>query len=276
MINYNQYYHIDDVVLSSFCPNTNKVNKKDKYIIFKDYLHSFHNIPELYESSANNYAAYIIYSILLNSLELNKNILSYEHYFYNVMTGFSEQTGNKITSSNIAKYWNLLVGVYDELLVEVSKPNVKEVLVIQKKLSTTKFINIDRVNNSYYWDIPVQIIYDNGSVRNILIIPFNNNLNIFSNFLVLNTINQYRNNGYLSIIQVYMDTINLKFNNIALTDSILRYIDKFIKDFYIDFSTSNLANCSVCPVAPCSVEHMFKVVQPTTVQRIKKIKLVHE
>ena len=37
MINYNQYYHIDDIVLSSFCPNTNKVDKKEKYQRIKDF-----------------------------------------------------------------------------------------------------------------------------------------------------------------------------------------------------------------------------------------------
>ena len=276
MINYNQYYHIDDIVLSSFCPNTNKVDKKEKYQIFKDHLHSFHPIQELYEGSFNNYAAYIIYTVLLNSFELNKNILTYEQYFYNVLTGFSEYTGNKSSANTIAKYWTSLVTAYENLLSEVSKPDVKEIRVLQRVHSSTKYINCDQVNNNFYWDIPVQIVTVDGLIRNILILPYKNNLNLFSNFLVINTLRNFYPKGSLSVLQISLDTINIKFGNITVTDSMMRNVTQFVSKFYVDFSTSNLYNCPVCPLSPCSVEQMFKVVQPTTVQRIKKIKLVHE
>ena len=109
-----------------------------------------------------------------------------------------------------------------------------------------------------------------------MILPYKNNLNLFSNFLVINTLRNFYPKGSLSVLQISLDTINIKFGNITVTDSMMRNVTQFVSKFYVDFSTSNLYNCPVCPLSPCSVEQMFKVVQPTTVQRIKKIKLVHE
>lgn len=275
MINYKQFYQIDDIVLSNFCANSNKLNKSDKYVAFKKYLHSFHPISEIYEGSLSNYAAYIINSILLNSLELNKNILTYEQYFYNVINGFSLQSGYKISSISIAKYWSNLVQVYDELISEISRNDVKEVRVLQKAINPVRYINFSVVNNSYYWDIPVQLVMTDDTLKNILIIPHHPDLSILSNLLVLNTINRFPKDA-LTVLQISLDSINIKLINMNLTDNLRRTVYQYFEKFYIDFSTANITNCSICPVRPCTYEQMFKVVQPTTVHKMKKIKLVNE
>lgn len=275
MINYNQMYHVDDIVLSAFCPNTNRVDKVEKYSLFKKHLSSFHKESSIYEDSLNNYIAYIINSILLNSLELNKNILSYESYFYNVIQGFATQRSFKVLTSNIAKYWNNLVQTYDMLLQELSKDTVKTVTVLQKGHAPIRYINHNKVNDSYYWDIPIQVTLVDESIINILIIPVHSNTTVLSNFAVLNTIKYTPNSGSLFVIQVSLDTANIKFININLSTVTRGYVFNFLRDFYVDFSTANLMNCPICPVSPCTTEHMFKVVQPTKAHKIKKIRLVN-
>ena len=276
MINYKQFYHIDDIVLSSFCPNTNRVEKKEKFLIFREHLHSFHPQAELYENSASEYVGYIVYSILLNSLELNKNILTYEQYFYNVLSGFSEQTGHKISSSNIAKSWNNLVMVYDQLLTLTTASSVIGVRVLQKAHSTLRYINHKDVNHNFYWDIPVQIFHTDGSIKTILILPVRSQTNLFSNFLVLNTIRTFYQKGSLYVLQIFLDKLDLKLSSVNVTKTVEQYAEQFLYKFYVDFSTANIHNCTICPLVSCSLEQMFKVVQPTTAQKLKKIKLVNE
>lgn len=274
-MNYKNFYLTDDIVLSNFCPNTYKVIKRDKFITFRKSLHSFHQIAEIYENTIYEYMGYIVNSILLNSLELNKNILAYEQYFYNIVQGYSRQSGNKITTANIAKCWNNLVQVYNLIIQDISRENVKEVKVLQKGIGTVRYINVDQVNNNYYWDIPIQLVLTDNSIKNILILPTRTDNQILSNLNVLSTINRYINSD-LSVVQISLDSINIRYGGVHITPVIRQYVSQYFKTTYVDFSTANLSNCVICPLNPCTIEQMFKVVQPTTVQKIKKIRLVNE
>lgn len=273
MIKHPNMYHIDDIVLSNYCPNTNKIPANERYVKFKTSLHSFHRISNIYDKNVNSFAAHICNSVLLNSLELNKNILSYENYFYNVITGFSRKKAQPISSIQIAQYWTSLIKVYESILSIVSKEDVLEVKTLLRGVGKTKFINITPVNNNYYWEIPVQIVKTDFSLHNILIIPIISSQSIYSNLNVLNTIAAYPNASSLSVIQISLEKPSIVLNNIALTPSIKRYSTSFIESFYIDFSYANLTNCLSCPIAPCTIQQMFGVTVPN-VKNIKKNKCI--
>ncbi|AND75231.1 hypothetical protein FDH01_gp070 [Acinetobacter phage vB_AbaM_ME3] len=273
MIKYSNMYHIDDIVLSNYCPNTNKIPTNERYVKFKTSLHSFHRISNIYDKNINSFAAYICNSILLNSLELNKNILSYENYFYNVITGFSRKKAQAITSIQIAHYWTSLVKVYESLLSIVRSEEVLEVKTLLRGVGKTKFINITPVNNNYYWEIPVQIVKTDFSLHNILIIPITSHQSIYSNLNVLNTIAAYPNASSLSVIQISLEKPSIILNSINLSTSVRRYATDFIESFYIDFSHANLTNCPSCPISPCTIHQMFGVVVPN-VKNTKKNKYI--
>lgn len=276
MIKYTNMYHVDDIVLFNYCPNTNKLPTSEKYIKFKSYLHSFHRISNIYDRNINNFAAHICNSILLNSFELNKNILSYENYFYNIILGFSRKKAQPITSAQIAQYWTSLIKIYESLLSITSNQDVLEVKTLLKGVSKTKFINITPVNNNYYWEIPVQIVKTDFSLHNILIIPTTSSQSIYSNLNVLNTIAAYPNASSLSIVQISLEKPSITLNNITLNSTIRKFSNDFIDSFYIDFSHASLTNCYSCPIAPCTIQQMFGVVFPTVKHNKKKqIELVN-
>ena len=66
-ISLNNRFHLDEFNISSFCPNTLKAlnNKTNKFKLFKNHLHTFHNNEEFYEDDLNSYLAFITYSILI-------------------------------------------------------------------------------------------------------------------------------------------------------------------------------------------------------------------
>lgn len=275
MINYKNMYHIDDIVLSDFCPNTNKFLSNEKYLNFKKYLHTFHPISELYEYSITSFSSFIIYSILMNSLELNKNILTYEKYFYNVINNFSRKSNNPITTSNIAKYWSLLLQVYDQLISITTSEYSKEVIVLRKVCKPLKFINLTPVNQNFYWEIPVQIINTDNTIHNIVILPYLSDQNILSNSVVLNTIDLYPSSQTLSVVQLMLDKVMLNFHTINLTDYLFKNIKEYNKNFYIDYSKANLNQCIICPANPCDNKLMFSLTAPIH-NNVRKIKMVEK
>lgn len=275
MIEYKNMYRLDDIVLAQFCPNTFKLGSIEKYRQFSKQLHTFHNDSLIYESSGTLYTAFIINSVLLNSIELNKNILSYENYFFNVLTGFSEATTKKITTANIARAWANLLEVYNQILRLTLHENVKEVKTLLKVHECTRFINCDKINNNYYWEIPIQILYIDGTIRNLLIIPFQENTSILSNSAVLNTLNSFPSHN-LTIIKIHLNAFKIEFMNLGLNSTILKFASDYIDKNYVSFSSANLHNCIICPLVSCTTEQMFKVVQPSLKKKLTKIKVLSQ
>lgn len=273
MIKYTNMYHIDDIVLSKYCPNTNKIPSNEKYFKFRTYLHSFHRLSNIYDRNINYYAAYVCNSILLNSFELNKNILTYEQYFYNVVTGFSRNKAQAITTTQIAQYWTSLVKVYESILNVTSAQDVLDVKTLLRPVSKAKFINLTPVNNNFYWDIPVQIVKTDLTIHNILIVPITSSQSIYANLNVLNTIAAYPNASNLSVIQISLERPSIVFNSLTLNSTVRRHAREFIETFYVDFSHANLTNCYSCPISPCTVQQMFGVTVPH-VKNIKKNKYI--
>lgn len=272
MIDYSNMYKLDDVVLSSFCVNTNSIHSSDKFSIFNKYLNTIHNIEKLYTNSLEEYTMFVINAMLLNSLEINKNILEYEKYFYNVITGYASSNNISITPSTIAGIWVKIMDIYTRLITITSCPSVKQVILFNKLIGKTRFINLNKVNINYTWDVPITIYYVDGTIRNILILPFNKNHNIFSNFAVKSTIHSFPYSQKLSIIKLFRDSLDVQFLDVNLTHPLITYSKNYINSYYVDFSFANHSACNICPLV-CNPDFLFKLSLPSNSH--KKIKVKH-
>lgn len=271
MINFKKIYHVDDIVLSNFCPNTFKVDSKDRYQSFKKMLHTFHKIPKMYEDTLESYSAYIAYAILMNSLELNKNILSYETYFFNVLTGFaSARKQRRGISTKVAKLWGELVVVYEKLL-HLTQTRAKEVETLTQELGTTHFINCKQVPNNYYWDVPIKVLDVDNHVTRVLILPSTKKQNIYSNYTVLSTIAKYPNQD-LIVIRLFLDDLKYEVQLLNITAPLVRWSTQAMENLFTDYEKASLSNCTICPVAPCSTALLEEPTQPRFDTRKLKVK----
>lgn len=273
MINNKNFFHVDDQVLNLFCPNSNQLVSKEKYIAFKKQLSSFHNIEEIYKGSYTNYLMYISKSVLSNALEENKNILSYEHYFYDVCAGYIKKNKLRISPKNIATAWVTLVNVFNSLLTLSS--NSKNTQIFQDIYLPVKHLNSSVPPSSYFITIPILNITITDKVEPVLFIPYYNT-NIYSNLMVLSTIKYYESViDTLHVLLFDMDNGRLRYESLSITDYIKSNTTKLLDKLVIDFTKSNISNCIVCPIKNCNTNYVFHNIRPLKYnQVIRDIKLL--
>lgn len=273
MIDTKYFYLVDDLVLLSYCPNTSKVSKKEKFVLFKDHLHTIQPYLEIYENDLNSYVCFIFNSIIRNALELKKNILLYEQYFFNSISGYISKFSLKNQTAHIARYWTELLNVYNQILSEINADNVKTVEFFKINIKQIRYINYSQVNNNYYYEIPIHITTIDDQIINIIIIP--NFSNIYSNLLVLNLIKDYPIKNSLRVITLDLKSSKILYQNIQINNKVISYVNNYFEKYYIDFNITNITQCCICPLS-CTLDEMHYVVQPTTSQKIRKIKLINK
>lgn len=250
-------YHIDEFLISSFCPNTVKAFNKelDKFVLFKSMLNSFHDDGDIYENSLEDYANYITYQIIKDALLLQKNILTYEAYLYNVLTSFSEEKLNKkINPKNIAKVWNNIVTIMARIVEVSSSENILEINYLPEIIVSKKHINVQKMNSNYFLK-PLMVLFFKDGVEVINIIPS------FKNHFIFNINNQEIIKYFgksLKKIHIFELTSKLSCEPSVLTisDNLLNKIKNLTELQYIDFKKINTNNCNNCPLS-CTVKEIL-------------------
>ena len=250
-------FHIDEYLISSFCINTIKASNKtlDKFVLFNKNLNSFHDDGTIYEQSFEDYSNYLIYQIVKDSLLMNKNILEYESYLYNVLTSFSaEKLNKKVNAKNIARVWHNLLSVMSFIMDQSSLESVLKIEYFPEIVINKRHINTRKMNSNYYIK-PTLILYFKEGVEIINLLPSHDNHTVFN-------INTQELIKYFGKRLLYMHTFelnnnfNCKLSSIKISKSLLNTINKSLDDQYIDFKKINNHNCNICPLT-CSVKELL-------------------
>lgn len=265
-------YNLDEYNISNFCINTIKAFNKhnNKFILFKELLHTFHDTEEIYEHSFEAYVAFISNSVIKDSLIKNKNILTYEQYVFNVLSGFYKSKNDKnIDTKILAKVWNNIVFIFNKILEISSNPNYKQIHNYTSLYSTFKHINSKTYNNTYTYTVPLLFEKEN-SFDAFIIVPRikDNSFNIVLTFLL----NYFKNKlDNIFIIDLSLTTVNYSFNTLVVNNVILNQYRSLFESLYIDFNKVNFQNCGVCSLS-CNKNELFKTrYEPIPYEPNKKV-----
>lgn len=249
--NLSKLYHIDDIVLASFCPLTLKVQGKEKFPLFSKHLHSFHStLPQIYETSLPSYTGYMVYMVLINSFKEQRLIYEYETYFYNVLRGYMSKHKLEIDSGFIARAWMSLTHAYAHLRKHIDEKPVKIINYFKPEYFSTRFINIsdNKYSRNFYSIIHVEVeYYDDIPPRRIILIPQEREAITNYNVLYLNNLNYN-----LSTFQINLSSGLSSFEDISPSKDTLRFIKKMKEESYIDVKFPSVFNCKVCPLSQCN------------------------
>lgn len=265
-------YKLDEYNISSFCINSLKAFNKhnNKFLLFKELLHTFHDNEEIYEYSFEAYSSFISYSVIKDSLIKNKNILTYEQYVFNVLSGFYQSKNNKsIDTKILAKIWTNIVFIFNTVLNISSNSEYNQIHNFISLYSSFKHLNSKVYNNTYEYTVPLLFEKEN-SYDAFIIVPRikDNSYNLVITFL-LNYFKNKLDNIY--ILDFSLTSINYSFNTIVINNVILNQYRSFSESLYIDFNKVNFQNCGFCPLS-CNKNELLKTrYEPIPYDANKKI-----
>lgn len=253
-------FHIDEFIISSFCPNTIKINGavENKFQLFSKYLSVFHNDESLYEQDIYRYSSFISYKILIDSLVNNTNILTYESYLINTLKGFSEQVdGKSLPMPQLVKIWNNLIQIYNVLL-DLSKDSaVKSIKYNFDIYFNLKHINVDKMSSNYYMTIPVLIEYSDRVVP-VLFLPKEME-GLQSNLATLLPLKYFgKKVDRMIIFGFSMYNFSYTYNLTTIGSKYFKDSLNFIDSCYIDFNRVNTFNCINCPLV-CNTSEILNI-----------------
>lgn len=259
-INTKSMFHIDEFVISSFCPNTIKVNGSfgNKFQLFSKYLTVFHDDESIYEQNIHRYSSFISYKVLIDSLVNNNNILTYESYLFNTLKGFSEQIeGKPLVMSQLVKIWNNLIQIYNVLLELSKDSSVKSIKYNFDIYLNLKHINVDKMSSNYYMTIPILIEYED-KVLPILFIPKETE-NLQSNLAVYLPLKYFgKQVNKMIIFGFSMYNFSYTYNVTTIGSKYFKDSLNFIESCYIDFNRVNTFNCINCPLV-CNTSEILNL-----------------
>ena len=243
-------YNIDEYNISSFCINSlkayNKVN--NKFLLFKHLLHTFQDLEDIYEESFETYAAFITQSVIRAAITSNKNILTYEQYVFDILSGYHQQKFNKsVDTKKIAKVWTNIVFIFETILNQASNPSYKSIEFYQTLLTSFKHINSKANQNSYSMCVPLLFEKEDG-YDVFLILP--KIKNTFYNIAISFLIKYFKNKLHkVFIVELNLTSLDYSINTIDVTNSLVSQYTKHLETLYIDFNKVNYQNCVVCPLS---------------------------
>lgn len=223
--------HVDNVniLMSLYSYSNSSFN-------IKNLLHSFHKQDSIYEDTFESYTSYIFYSVINQALIQNKSILSYEHYVYNVLTGYSESVlGVKPKPALLAKIWMSITKAYDLILSLSSNPHVSSIDINKKLYCPYTLINTPKKlpHINFYLDTSVVMTVDD-KVEVILILPYMETYKY--NLNVISLIKRY--GSLLNKIHILnIDNGKLGYVCLNINNSIISLLNKNI---YIDVNLINV------------------------------------
>lgn len=269
--NMKTIYNIDEFNIFNFCVNSSKAYNSDlnKFVVFKELLHTFHNNEEIYEKSLESYASFISFSVIKEAILQDKNILQYEQYVFSVLSGYYKHNFSKnIDTKILAKIWSNILFIFNKIIDISSSPLYKNILQYKQLYSSFKHINANH-NSNYCAEIPLIFEKEDG-VDVFLIVPRlkNNYYNILIPFLLSYFKSKIHN---LYIIDLSLNSIDYSFTSIPVNNILLNQYRKHKDTLFIDFNKINYQNCVFCPLTCNKNELLVTRFEITPFNKNKKI-----
>lgn len=268
-------FNVNDVCLASYCPLTIKDNTKDRYNKFINLLDTFDTEESTYINSYLTYFPYILKSILYNSFETNKNILTYESYFFNVCHGYSTNNELDLSTSLFSRYWSSFV-TQVKLIFDLQSGDFLGTDTFPSIYTKTKFINCDPVNIPLKLDVLLTNYYVENPNHYVVVIPKYKYKSIYNNQLVMRMINLFPKHN-ITVLELSLDEININITSIHPSINTLNYINNYITNSYIDFKSVHFSNCAYCPLkGTCSSKEMYSSLSTISSVATKATRTVHK
>ena len=249
-------FNVNDVCLASYCPLTLKVNTRHRYNKFIDMLDVFDTEELTYINSYLTYFPYILKSILYNAFETNKNILTYESYFFNVCHGYSRKNALDLSAALFSRYWSSFI-TQVKLIFDLQSGDFLGTNLFPEIHTKSKFINCDPVNVPLKLDVLLTNYYVESPNHHVLVVPKYKYKSIYHNQLVMRMINNYPKDS-ITVLELSLDDAIINVTTIHPSVNTINYINTHIENSYIDFKSIHFSHCSYCPYkGTCSSKEMY-------------------
>lgn len=241
-------YSINYFNLAQKCPALLQINS----LIPKDFIYQtivFEDNIDIYKQSIENFASFIIYKIIKDSLETKANLVTYESYFYKTMLGFvtKEFPEKEFNSGLTAKYWMLLLKIQLKLDELINNKNVIKVLTNNKTYHNFKHLNSNIKNFSYYTQHLICLVYADESIDLINLFPFSDNYHNNLNMYILASLNYFKTSlKHIHCINISMENPSFNYKNIEISDLKFNRLNKLYESLILDFNFSKVYNCTSC------------------------------
>lgn len=244
----NNMYSVNYYHLALKCPAILQINKS----IPKDFVYEtivFEDNIEIYKQSIENFAAYILYKIIKESLITKTSIITYESYFYKTMLGFvtKEFPEKNYNSSLTAKYWMMLLKIQVKIDQLINNKNVIEVVTNYKTYHNFKHINSNIKNFSYFNEHLICLIYEDETLDLINVFPFSDNYYNSLNLYILGSIDYFKNIlKHIHCFNISLESSLFNYKNIEIDNKKRLQLSKLYDSLVLDFNFSKLYNCGSC------------------------------
>lgn len=268
-------FNVNDICLASYCPLTLKESTIQRYNKFTGMLDVFDGEEDTYINSYLTYFPYVLKSILYNSFETNKSILTYESYFFNVCHGYSIKNELDLSTALFSRYWSSFV-TQVKLIFDLQVGDFLGTNLFPDVHTKTKFINCNPVNIPLKLDVLLTHYYLENPNHHVLVIPKYKYKSIYSNQLVMRMISAFPKDS-ITVLELSLDEVNVNVTTIHPSTATLNYINNYISTSYVDFKAIHFSHCSYCPLkGTCSVKDMYNSLSTVTSAGIKISRTVHK
>lgn len=270
----SRYHSINYLQLGLFCPTA--LATKDRYVKIGERLTCFEDDPAIYKKNINSYASYLVFKVIKNALHTQDSILTYENYFYKTCTGYYLSIHKDVDASIIAKYWMLLLHIFNKVLELTSEKDIKTLMYNDRIFLPYPHINSNVKRFSYYIENLIQIEYVDGTFGLINIVP-----NFIGSFSVLTSALSEYYKHTLRVIYLFklsLDTPKSTFSSNYMTEYKLNKFIGMYSKLVVDFNLSNISNCLFCHKQDiCTDQLKLNNVDPNLIYiNTKRILLLNE
>lgn len=236
---------VNNLHMALFCSNT--LMTKERYKLFYKNLIVYEDYLEIYEQDFNYFVNYIIYKIIKNSLHTTKSILTYESYFYKVISNYCLKHNLEDATSTIVKYWLLIINISSKILDMLNNNSIKNIYFNNKYYLPFPHQDSNVSYFSYYVEALITVEFIDNTINIINILPENNN-----KLLNLNNLSfvKYFNKNLKNIYNFYLSstTPSYEFSSLQLSQFNINLLVSLYKSQNVSFNKANISNCNLCPL----------------------------
>lgn len=247
---YRKQHSINYFNLALKCPElithgttTRKVYNKN----ILPYTIVFQDTVVLYEESVNTIASFLLYKIIKNCLVTKTDINTYESYFFNSILGFCKLTKKDpdlFDPSLVAKYWVMLLEVYNRVLKLTLNQNIKKVEILPETYKPFVHLNISDIKPFSYKITPlIKLIFIDNTFSFIDIFPyFDSTFSLYHLALA----HEYKE----KLINIYgfylsMNSVNYTYKTVNIHSNYSSFSNIY-SSYKVDFKIPSVFNCSTC------------------------------
>ena len=263
----NNLINLNSLHLGLTCPNL--LMSHISYTKYVKELPMFVNEEKIYQEDFTSYCNFIIYKIIINSLDTKKNINTYEQYFFTTLEQYSKNKNLNFEVKYIAKLWKKILDLFLEIMQVFNKYIIKSFSLNEKRYLPFPHLTSKVTNFDYYFITAIELITVDDYIICINLLPTS-----LSDILLLNLAQiKYYNYSKLRIYNFSLSTFDIQLIDTNLYKPYYKLYDQYI----IKFSVINLSHCSICKISNlCTKQHKLLGTKPNlTVKKYnEKLKIL--